>query len=82
MSVITVLEMVSDTIFKLFDDNEMQANGSNCHVLIKSTHQKVQVNIGTARIENSKSQKPLGVNIDSELNFNKHIKTFSYSYFR
>ena len=55
MSVITVLEMVSDTIFKLFDDNEMQANGSNCHVLIKSTHQKVQVNIGTARIENNKS---------------------------
>ena len=45
----------SADLFKLFDDNEMQANGSNCHVLIKSTHQKVQVNIGTARIENSKS---------------------------
>ena len=53
----------------------MQANVRKCHVLI-TTDQKVHVNIGTARIENRKSEKIIEVNIDSKLNFDEHIKMF------
>ena len=44
------LEEASYLIFKWFSDN--QGNASICHVLL-STHQEVNVNIGTAKIKNS-----------------------------
>ena len=51
----------------------MQVNASKCHVLI-SADQKVHVNICTTWIENSKSEKYLGVHIGCRLNLDKHIK--------
>ena len=34
----------------------------------------MQVNIGTAQIENTQNEKLLGIIIDSKLNFDKHIQ--------
>ena len=71
-SLIESLEKIAEEIFKWFKNNEMQANADKCHVLI-STDQKLDVNIGTLQIENSKCEKLLGVNIDSKLSFEKHL---------
>ena len=71
--VVRFLEEPSRVIFKWFSDNQFQANASKCHVLL-STDEHVQVKIGTAQIENSSSEKLLGVTIDAKLNFVKHIE--------
>ena len=42
--------------------------------MLLSTDEHVQVKIGTAQIENSLSEKLLGVTIDVKLNFVKHIE--------
>ena len=69
---IASLEKIARKIFKWFKDNEMQGNRDKCHVL-KSTSQKLHVNVGTSQIENSKYEKLLRVNIDSKLSFEKHL---------
>ena len=71
--VVRFLEESSRVIFKWFSDNQFQANASKCHVLL-STDVHVQLKIGTAQIENSSSEKLLGVTIDTKLSFEKHIK--------
>ena len=71
--VVKFSEKYSRIIFKWFSDNQFQANTSKCHVLL-STDEHVQVKIGTAEIENSLSEKLLGVTIDVKLNFVKHIE--------
>ena len=50
----------------------MKGNEDKGHVL-KSTTEKVPVNIGTTQITNSKSETLLGIKIDSNLNFEDHI---------
>ena len=47
------LEKIAKKIFKWFKDNEMQRNTDNCYVL-RSTSQKLHVNIGASQMENSK----------------------------
>ena len=49
----------------------MKANEDKCHVLLW-TNENVHVNIDTAQIENSSSEKLLGVKIDYKLNFKDH----------
>ena len=70
-SMIASLEKIVKKLFKWFEDNEMQGNTDKCHVLL-STSQKLHVNICTSQIEYSKYKKLLGVNIDSNLSFEKH----------
>ena len=71
--VVRSLEESPRVTLKLFSDNHFQANASKCHVLLR-TDQYVQVKIGTTQIENSSSEKLLGVTIDIKLSFEKHIK--------
>ena len=44
--------------------------------MLLSTDQHVQVNIGVAQIENSSSEKLLGVTIDTKLTFVKHMEQY------
>ena len=43
----------------------MKSNADNCHLLV-SYNEKVIIKIGSHEIANTKSQKPLGVHLDSD----------------
>ena len=67
--VITILESESIQLFKWFSDNQMKANKDKCHLVI-SHNEKVSMNI-----ENTSSEKLLGITIDSKLNFKEHLES-------
>ena len=69
----TSLEEVSEVIFQWFGDSQFQGNANRCHVLL-STDKQVQVNIGTAQIENTQNERLLDITIGSKLSFDKHIQ--------
>ena len=71
--VVASLEEISEVIFQWFGDNQFQGNANKCHVFL-STDKQMQVNIGTAQIENTQNEKLLGIIIDSKLSFDKHIQ--------
>ena len=71
-STVKSLEKIADLLFTWFHYNQMKGNEGKCHVIL-SLQDNVHVNIGTTQIENSKSQKLLGVGIDSKLTFEEHI---------
>ena len=50
----------------------MKANSDKCH-LITSEQSCMNLNIGNINIENSTSEKLLGVKVDNKLNFNEHL---------
>ena len=56
MSVIKSLEQSASLLFNCFENNQMKGNEDRCHVLL-TTDETVQVNIDTARINNSKCEK-------------------------
>ena len=70
-SLVKALEDAANSIFKWFKDNQMQGNAGKCHILL-STKEEVVTKVDSADIENSQSEKLLGVTLDSDLNFEKH----------
>ena len=50
----------------------MKANPDKCHFLCNS-NSEVSLTTETQKIKNSKSEKLLGIKLDSKLNFNSHI---------
>ena len=71
-STVKSLEKIADLLFTWFNYHQMKGNEDKCHVIL-SSQDNVHLNIGIAQIENSKSQKLLGINIDSKLTFEEHI---------
>ena len=65
---ITILETDSIQLFKWFSDNQMKANRDKCHVVI-SNNKKVSMKIDNIELENTSSEKWLGIIIDNKLNF-------------
>ena len=70
--VIFSLQESSKNLFKWFADNQMKTNEDNC-LLIVSTNELTEFEIGDFSIKNSANEKLLVVNIDSKLNFDCHV---------
>ena len=71
-AVIKSFEQSVSLLFGWFKSNQMKGSVEKCHVLL-STDETVQVNIGHARLNNSKCEKQLGINFDCNLSFGDQI---------
>ena len=67
-----LLERVSTILFKWFSDNQINANISKCHLLVKKKDEVV-INSGETGIKKSEYEKLLGVKVDTKLNSNEHL---------
>ena len=65
------LQEFSKKLFKWFADNQMKTNEDKCYLIV-STNELTEIQIGDFSIKNSDSEKLLGANIDSKLNFDCH----------
>ena len=74
-NVISMLENDSKIIIEWFGNNYMKLNEDKCHFMIfgERTNQDVVINIGNCTVDNSQEEKLLGVLIDPNLNFEKHV---------
>ena len=71
-SVVQELEVSSSILFTWLRNNYMKANTDKSHLLL-SGNNKVTANIDGNIIESEENQVLLGVTIDSNLSFDKHI---------
>ena len=71
--VIKILENDSIWLFQWFSDNQIKANKNDCLLAINN-NEKVSMNIDDIKIENTSSEKLLGIIIDSKLNFKQHLE--------
>ena len=71
-SVVQELEVSSSILFTWLRNNYMKANTDKSHILL-SGNNKATANIDGHIIESEESQVLLGVTIDSNLSFDKHI---------
>ena len=68
----TKLQKASVKLFKWFHENGMKANQNKCHFL-SSLDISTKFSLPIYILENSDSQKLLGVTIDRKMNFNEHV---------
>ena len=71
-SVIMQLQSRASKIFSWFTNNHMKINLGKCHILL-STTDPIDVHLEGACITSSSCEKLLGITIDSDLKFDKHI---------
>ena len=71
-SVVQELEVSSSILFTWLRNNYMKANTDKSHFLL-SGNNKVTANIDGSIIKSEENQVLLGVTIDSNLSFDKHI---------
>ena len=74
-NVISRLANDSQIIIEWFSNNYMKLNEEKCHVMVfgVKTDQKVSIEIGNCTVKNSQEEKLLGVLIDANLSFEKHV---------
>ena len=73
-TVINKLEEYSEISITWFETNFMKMNPEKCHLLISGhRYELVFANIGENKIYEEKEVKLLGVTIDNELKFDKHV---------
>ena len=68
----TKLQKASIKLFKCFHENGLKANQEKCHFL-SSLDINTKFSLPVSILENSNSQKLLGVTIDRNLNFDEHV---------
>ena len=71
--VIKALEEIGESLVNWFSNNEMTLNIDKCHLLLSSQEPNT-LKIGDLHINNSLSEKLLGINFDCKLKFNQHNK--------
>ena len=72
LSVLRKLTLAANKLFSWFEYNHMKANPGKCHILL-SKKDPAEILIAGTNIENSSYEKLLGVHIDSDLKFDKHV---------
>ena len=68
-----LLESETNSMIEWFKINEMKPNADKCHLLIANLSNKISVNIGNEEITNEDCVELLGIKIDKQLNFSKHV---------
>ena len=71
--VIKALEEIGENLVNWFSNNEMNLNTYKCHLLLNSQEPNA-LKIGDLDINNSLSEKLLGITFGCKLKFNKHIE--------
>ena len=71
-NVITQLESTASKLFCWFTNNHMKVNPGKCPILL-STKNAIDLHLEGACITSSSCKKLLGITIDSDLKFDKHI---------
>ena len=71
----TKLEKTSVKLFKRLHENSMKANQEKFHSL-SSLDIITKFSLHNCTLENSSSQKLLGVTINRKLNFNEHVTNY------
>ena len=69
---ISDLEITLDNLFNWLYYNKFKANASKCHLFLSPFNAK-SINIKSSVIDGSSSEKFLGITIDSNFTFEKHI---------
>ena len=73
-SFVEVIETDAAILIKWFRNNYLKMNEDKCHLLITNQEDGcISASIRKENMVNSKSEKMLGITIDSKLNFNEHI---------
>ena len=75
-SVISKLKLAVNKLFSWFKYNYMKANPGKCHIRL-SKKDPDDILIAGTYIANSSYEKLLGINIDSDLKFHKHVSEIS-----
>ena len=70
--IIEKLEDKANDFLQQFNENAMNANADKCHLLITTNEQR-NIFVEGEQIQNSKSEKLLGVTIDNKLSFTGHV---------
>ena len=71
--VIENLTNVTQKLFTWFANNQMKANHDKCH-LVLSTQEEAIIQIANSTIKCSQSEKILGIILDNQLKFDKHVE--------
>ena len=72
--VLTQLEECSELVIAWFQNNYMKLNTEKCHLLVAGhKFEHTWVRVGPDKIWEDHSVKLLGVSIDNELKFDKHV---------
>ena len=75
-SLINRLEHGSLAAIEWFENNHMKLNQEKCHLLVSGyKHENICSRIGKTKIWESRKQKLLGVEIDSNLNFDLYVSS-------
>ena len=69
---IEFLEPTMNNIFAWFKNNVLVTNSDKSHFLV-STYEKISLKIPVSTVESSPCEELLGITIDGELTFHKHI---------
>ena len=71
--VIKALEEIGENLVNWFSNNEMNLNTYKCHLILNSQEPNT-LRIGDLDINNSLSEKLLGITFGCKFKFNKHIE--------
>ena len=71
--VIDNLEIESKNLLSWIQYNGLKANPDKFHLLLSEKDYTLKMNVGGFDIENSQTEKLLGITVDNKMTFNPHV---------